>query len=183
MILLNYQDAQRNQLAQTLFKNQCAMHGISIDREVRYSADMRLYRVTLDNLEELETVLSFEGVRSIEEAIPIRAGLDTIDDFSFDETGKDDTCRELIDDTIALLNKARAFYLDTKDKKFWRYMIELLPSSYNQRRTYQMNYEVLASIYRQRKNHKLTEWHTFCGWIKSLPYSELITEETENDCR
>lgn len=82
VVLHNYHNVHQNQLAQTLFKNQCAAHGITIAREARYSADMRLYRVTIDSLEQLETVRGFEGVRSIEEAIPICADLDSFDDMS-----------------------------------------------------------------------------------------------------
>lgn len=78
---------------------------------------------------------------------------------------------------ISALNACREAYLKTKDKKYWWQMIQLLPSSYNQRRTVLLNYEVLANIYRSRKNHKLDEWHVFCDWIKTLPYSELITGE------
>lgn len=78
--------------------------------------------------------------------------------------------------TIKMLNRARDLYLETKDKKYWWQMIQLLPSSYNQKRTVQLSYENLAAIYRQRKDHKLDEWHTFCDWIKSLPYAkEVIT--------
>lgn len=62
-------------------------------------------------------------------------------------------------------------------KNDWWQMIQLLPSSYNQRRTLMLNYEVLANIYPARRNHKLDEWHTFCDWIESLPYSELIIEK------
>lgn len=79
--------------------------------------------------------------------------------------------------TIELINEYRATYLDTKDKKYWWQMIQLLPSAYNQKRTVMMNYEVLANIYKSRKKHKLDEWHNFCDWIKTLPYSELITGE------
>ena len=79
--------------------------------------------------------------------------------------------------TINMLNHARYLFLKTKDKQYWWQMIQLLPSSYNQRRTIQLNYEVLAAIYPKRKNHKLDEWHVFCDWIRSLPYSELITGE------
>lgn len=79
--------------------------------------------------------------------------------------------------TIYMLNRARYLFLKTKDKQYWWQMIQLLPSSYNQRRTIQLNYEVLAAIYPKRKDHKLDEWHTFCDWIHSLPYSELITGE------
>lgn len=77
--------------------------------------------------------------------------------------------------TIYMLNKARELYLQTKDKRFWWQMIQLLPSSYNQKRTVMLNYEVLANIYKSRKNHKLDEWSVgFIQWIESLPYSELI---------
>ena len=79
--------------------------------------------------------------------------------------------------TIGVLNKNREAYLKTKNKKYWEQMIQLLPSSYNQRRTIMLNYEVLANIYKSRRNHKLDEWHTFCDWIENLPYSELITGE------
>lgn len=81
--------------------------------------------------------------------------------------------------TIELINEYRATYLDTKDKKYWWQMIQLLPSAYNQKRTVMMNYEVLANIYKSRKKHKLDEWHNFCDWIKTLPYSELITGENK----
>ena len=82
----------------------------------------------------------------------------------------------LIHRTIQTLNQYRNLYLQTKDKKYWWQMIQLLPSSYNQRRTIFLNYEVLANMYKSRKNHKLDEWRTFCQWIETLPYSELITE-------
>ena len=81
---------------------------------------------------------------------------------------------------IEVLNNYRDLYLETKDKKYWYEMIQLLPSSYNQRRTYLLNYEVLANIYKSRRNHKLDEWHEFCDWIETLPYSELITGESKD---
>ena len=77
--------------------------------------------------------------------------------------------------TIGVLNTNREAYLKSKDKKYWWQMIQLLPSSYNQKRTVMLNYEVLANIYKSRRNHKLDEWHTFCDWIENLPYAELIT--------
>ena len=84
-----------------------------------------------------------------------------------------------LEETIDYLNVARTFYnreTDPKLKKdYWWQMIQLLPSSYNQTRNVMLNYEVLANIYRQRKNHKLDEWREFCKWIETLPYSELIT--------
>ena len=79
--------------------------------------------------------------------------------------------------TIQTLNQYRDLYLQTKDKKYWWQMIQLLPSSYNQKRTVMLNYEVLVNIYKSRKNHKLDEWVEFCKWIENLPYSELITGE------
>ena len=82
-------------------------------------------------------------------------------------------------DTINALNDARELYLKTKDKRYWWQMIQLLPSSYNQKATLFLNYEVLSNMYHQRKNHKLDEWHVFCDWIRELPYSELITREFE----
>lgn len=82
---------------------------------------------------------------------------------------------DCLKDTIGMLNKARDLYLLTKDKRFWWQMIQLLPSSYNQTRNVFLNYEVLANIYKSRKNHKLDEWREFCKWIEELPYSELIT--------
>ena len=80
-----------------------------------------------------------------------------------------------MDNIISALNVAREWYLETKDKKYWWQMIQLLPASYNQKRTVMLNYEVLANIYKHRRYHKLNEWHTFCDWIETLPYSELIT--------
>ena len=84
---------------------------------------------------------------------------------------------DILKATIKMLNKARDLFLETKDKKYWYQMIQLLPSSYNQRRTIDLNYEVLAKQYRERKSHKLDEWREYCEFIKSLPYSELITME------
>ena len=82
---------------------------------------------------------------------------------------------DILEETVSMLNKARKMFLETKDKKYWWQMIQLLPTSYNQKRTVMLNYEVLANIYKSRRNHKLDCWHTFCDWIEELPYSELIT--------
>jgi len=76
--------------------------------------------------------------------------------------------------TISMLNRCRELYLETKDKKYWWQMIQLLPSSYNQKRTVMLNYEVLHNIYHSRKDHKLDEWHSFCDWIKELPYADEV---------
>ena len=93
------------------------------------------------------------------------------------------TSRSLLMLQIELLNLYRNAYLETKDKQYWWQMIQLLPCSYNQRRTVQLNYAVLKNMYYARKNHKLDEWHDFCHWIEELPYSELITGEKENECK
>lgn len=82
--------------------------------------------------------------------------------------------------TVDILNYYRKKFLETGDKVYWWQMIQLLPSSYNQKRTVTLNYEVLANIYKSRKNHKLDEWHTFCDWIERLPYSELIIGKTDH---
>jgi hypothetical protein len=104
----------------------------------------------------------------------------TIDDFSCENLFDDDDVmlagKSSLHRTIADLNTARCLYLETKDKKYWWQIIQLLPSSYNQKSTFMLNYEVLSNIYKSRRNHKLTEWQTFCEWIENdLPYSELIT--------
>lgn len=90
--------------------------------------------------------------------------------------------------TIEDLNSCREGYFDERIKRYpewrkevWWQMIQLLPSSYNQRRTVMLNYEVLANIYKSRRNHKLDEWHIFCDWIEELPYSELITGPSLKD--
>lgn len=120
----------------------------------------------------------------------------TWDDFSYehliDEEIKSDTIEYNPSDlwfeysmlnTIVHLNSARELYLKTKDKKYWWQMIQLLPSSYNQRRTVMLHYEVLANMYRSLKNHKLDECVEFCRWIKTdLPYSELITGNGSGTC-
>ena len=106
----------------------------------------------------------------------------TLEDFSCehlkDSFGESHDCFSPLDilyDVIITLNICREDYLKSKSKDDWLQMIQLLPSSYNQKRTVMLNYEVLANIYQSRKNHKLDEWHTFCHWIEELPYSELIT--------
>lgn len=115
----------------------------------------------------------------------------TFDDFSHEHLFNDEDVelfgKELpltgtaLQYIIDALNIARDDYLETNDKKYWWQIIQLLPSSYNQRRTLMLNYEVLANIYRSRKNHKLDEWHTFCDWVESLPESYLITGKERNE--
>jgi len=109
----------------------------------------------------------------------------TLEDFSCEHLSE--PAISILKNTVEALNQARDLYLgyngfkhqwgDWEKKHYWWQMIQLLPSSYNQRRTVMLNYEVLANIYKSRRNHKLDEWHTFCDWIESLPYSKLITGE------
>lgn len=120
----------------------------------------------------------------------------TLDDFSRDHLDGEHVCArsgnesfsawDVLYLTIRSLNYYREKFLETKDKKYWWQLIQLLPSSYNQRRTVMLNYEVLANMYKSRRNHKLDEWRAFCEWIESLPYSELITDggaESEPDSK
>lgn len=107
----------------------------------------------------------------------------TLDDFSCEHLLKNAVVYNgyvstaVLKCVIGALNEFRNLYLETKAKTYWWQLIQLLPSSYNQRRTIMLNYEVLATIYRQRKGHKLDEWRDFCKWIEQLPYSELITDK------
>ncbi len=117
----------------------------------------------------------------------------TFDDFSHEHLFDDRVYEKITDRNVRMysrhylseiveaLNFARKIYLETKDKDWWWQIIQLLPSSYNQRRTLMLNYEVLANIYKSRRGHKLDEWKMFCEWIDTLPYSELITDKINGD--
>lgn len=104
----------------------------------------------------------------------------TLEDFSCEHLIEDDEVmgawKSSLNRTIADLNTARELFLENNDKKYWWQMIQLLPASFNQKRTVQLNYQVLRNIYHARKEHKLDEWRYFCEWIETLPYSELITD-------
>ena len=107
---------------------------------------------------------------------------DDIDGMYYSTTAEEEfTSTDVLKVVIEALNNYREMYLSTKDKKYWWQMIQLLPSSYNQRRTVMLNYEVLANIYKSRRNHKLDEWHIFCDWIEKLPYGQLITGEFDKN--
>lgn len=101
----------------------------------------------------------------------------TLDDFSHEHL--EEYPRWLLSEVIKELNKNREDFNETKDKDYWWQMIQLLPSSYNQKRTVHLNYETLGAMYRQRKHHKLDEWVEFCRVIEGLPYSEFITMKFE----
>lgn len=105
----------------------------------------------------------------------------SVNEFVFDN-GNAYSPLDVLGVTIQALNHYRDLYLATNDKQYWEWMIQLLPTSYNQKRTVSLNYEVLSNIYHARRNHKLTEWHTLCEFIETLPYSELITGEANSPC-
>lgn len=96
-----------------------------------------------------------------------------LDDFSHEHLGFQSV--RVLKDTIKVMNDFREEFIKDHEKENWWQLIQLLPSSYNQKRTVMLNYEVLANMYKSRRNHKLDEWHTLCDWIESLPYSALIT--------
>jgi len=133
---------------------------------------------TMHKIQEKEFTLedfSHEHLINIEDCGDDWHGL-VIDGFGYQASTKG-----ILGLVVDVLNYYRKKFLETKDKRYWWQMIQLLPSSYNQKRTVMLNYEVLAGIYPMRKDHKLDEWHTFCDWIKALPYSELITLEFEDE--
>lgn len=103
----------------------------------------------------------------------------TLDDFSVEHLN-DDVLNKPFKDIISCLNFFRQLYIQDHDKDNWWQMIQLLPSSYNQKRTVTMNYENLLNIYETRRNHKLDEWKDFCKWIERLPNAELIAGEEKN---
>lgn len=104
----------------------------------------------------------------------------TLEDFSVERSDML-TQDVFLQHIIPVLEIQRKLYLESKSEKAWNSMIQLLPSSYNQKRTVMLNYEVLANMYKSRKNHKLKEWRYFCTWIRDLPYSELITGEDDKN--
>lgn len=104
-----------------------------------------------------------------DQTVPYASNIKSIYDF-----------KSVMEGTIEALNNAREWYLETKDKKYWWQMIQLLPTSYNQKRTVMLNYEVLHNIYESRRHHKLDEWHTLCDWIEKLPYAEIIIGEKKD---
>ena len=145
---------------------------------------LRMINVTLDIIaplywwKEFDTYKVGTVANSCSTMHKIHAKEFTMDDFSCEYL---DICNYFhLGETVKILNRNREMFIETKDKQWWWWqLIQLLPSSYNQKRTVQLNYQVLKSMYRARKNHKLDEWRTFCEWIKSLPYSELITGEED----
>ena len=101
----------------------------------------------------------------------------TLDNFSHEGCDEIPLAISTLTNTISACEVLRQMFNETQDKRYWRALIELLPHGYNMKATISLNYEVLVNIYHSRKDHKLDEWHTFCDWIRGLPYSELITGE------
>lgn len=135
---------------------------------------MRMINVTMDITAPLYWWKEFDTVaNSCSTMHKIHAKEFTLNDFSHEHLNFDSI--EMLELVLIGLNSYREEYLETKDKNYWWQLIQMLPSSYNQKRTVQLNYEVLNTIYHARKNHKLDEWHTLCDVIKELPYSEFIT--------
>lgn len=144
-----------------------------------HSKFMRMINVTLDITAPLYWWKEFDTYKvgtvrnSCSTMHKIHSKEFTLDDFSHEHLN--DGSLNILDMTIYHLNAYRDEFLRTSDKNDWWQMIQLLPSSYNQRATVQLNYAVLRNMYHSRKNHKLDEWREFCKRIESLPYSELIT--------
>lgn len=99
----------------------------------------------------------------------------TLDNFSHEGCDEVPCAKKHLEGTICMLEWLRKKFNETQEKKYWRALIELLPHGYMMKATISLNYEVLVNIYHSRKNHKVTEWHTFCEWIEGLPYADLIT--------
>lgn len=134
-----------------------------------------MYDVTITNCETLEvthTLADFSREHLCTSDVQYYQVNDTEEDEAIDLTT---SALEVLRVTVQAINAYRKLYLKTNNEKFWRQIIQLLPSSYNQRATVQLNYAVLQNIYHSRRNHRLDEWRDFCRWIETLPYSELIT--------
>ena len=149
---------------------------------------MRMINVTMDIVAPLYWWAEYDTYKvgtvrnSCSKMHKITAKKFTVDDFShehlFNGRVRGTAFLRDFEYTIMALNSARNLYLQTKNKKYWWQIIQLLPSSYNQRATVLLNYEVLLNMYHARKNHKLDEWRTFCSWIETLPYmSEFLGGE------
>lgn len=148
-----------------------------------HSKFMRMINVTVDITAPLYWWKEFDTYKvgtvrnSCSTMHKIAAEKFTLNDFSHEHLDENCFSEEVFNEVIRVLNFHRKLYLKTNDKQYWHQMIQLLPSSYNQRATVQMNYAVLQNIYHSRRNHRLDEWKDFCRWIETLPYSELIAGE------
>lgn len=144
-----------------------------------HSKFMRMIDVTADVIaplywwKEMDTYKVGTVANSCSTMHTIHKKAFTLDDFSHEHLKSGGI--ECIDHLCKDLNMCRQYFIETNDKEWWWQIIQILPSSYNQRRTIHLNYAVLRNIYHARNDHKLDEWRDFCRWIECLPYSELIT--------
>lgn len=154
---------------------------VDIDAPLYFWKEFKTYRKGKDFIDE-EDFYSYAGDHLIEDSIEMNScstmhKIDsrelTVEDFSTDHLNLDSM--DILKKTIELINYYREQFVETHNKNAWWQLIQLLPSSFNQKRTVMLNYEVLGAMYHYRKNHKLDEWQAFCRWIESLPYSEIIT--------
>lgn len=184
---VNHKDGNKwNNTAENLewvSKSENAKHAFdlglrSVDGYTRYRVSQSCRRFSVSEVEEIKRMYD-EGMTKKEISDVVGCTSSVICNLLNDKTYREIemTPYDVARITVDHLNELRDLYLATKDKVWWWQMIQLLPTSYNQKRTVFLNYEVLAKMYRERKNHKLDEWHTLCDWIKTLPYSELITME------
>lgn len=170
-----------------LGKNDLALMKSLVKAGSDHSKFMRMINVTMDITAPLYWWKEFDTYKvgtvrnSCSTMHKIHAKEFTLDDFSHEKLN-DFAIEDCLEVVIQFLNTARDMFIDHdgKSKAAWWQMIQLLPSSYNQRATVQLNYAVLRNMYKSRKDHKLDEWHTFCEWVESLPYSEIITGGNEN---
>ena len=190
-------DSYHEDDAFVLGKNDLALMKSLVKAGSDHSKFMRMINVTMDITAPLYWWKEFDTYKvgtvrnSCSTMHKIAEKEFTLDDFSTEHLIiYDDGTEMYIGDTkynsldgmifiVDLLNHYRGLYLKTKGKKYWWQMIQLLPSSYNQRATVQLNYAVLRNMYKSRKDHKLDEWHMFCEWVEHLPYSEIITGGNE----
>ena len=170
-----------------LGKNDLALMKSLVKAGSDHSKFMRMINVTMDITAPLYWWKEFDTYKvgtvrnSCSTMHKIHAKEFTLDDFSHEKLN-DFAIEDCLEVVIQFLNTARDMFIDHdgKSKAAWWQMIQLLPSSYNQRATVQLNYVVLRNMYKSRKDHKLDEWHTFCEWVESLPYSDIIIGGNEN---
>lgn len=170
-----------------LGKNDLALMKSLVKAGSDHSKFMRMINVTMDITAPLYWWKEFDTYKvgtvrnSCSTMHKIHAKEFTLDDFSHEKLN-DFAIEDCLEVVIQFLNTARDMFIDHdgKSKAAWWQMIQLLPSSYNQRATVQLNYAVLRNMYKSRKDHKLDEWHTFCEWVESLPYSDIIIGGNEN---
>lgn len=180
-------DSYHKNYAFVLGKNDLALMKSLVKAGSDHSKFMRMINVTMDITAPLYWWKEFDTYKvgtvrnSCSTMHKIHAKEFTLDDFSHEQL-TDSAIEDCLEVVIRFLNTARDMFIDHdgKSKAAWWQMIQLLPSSYNQRATVQLNYEVLANMYKSRKEHKLDEWRMFCEWVESLPYSEIITGGNEN---